>query len=148
MPVVFRSKSGKDPVKAITDLLRDVLPTRGAMQHAGELQIARIRARTLAGNDVDGQQFAPYSPQYAKKRQQAGKRSAPPNLRFTNRMLGSLNVEVRSERQFAIVVTDEEARAYGAANNYGSSRGLPARRWFDTSDEELGQMMTDLRKDK
>lgn len=148
MPVVFRSKSGKDPVKAITDLIRDVLPSRAAMQKAAEAQIARIRARTLAGQDVNGNEFAPYSPKYAKLRQKAGKSGAPPNLQFTNRLLGSLDVQVRSEKQFAIVITDEEAREYGAANNYGTSRGLPARRWFDTSDAELGQMMQDLRKDK
>ena len=55
----------------------------------GEKTIATIRARTLAGTDMNGHRFTPYSAAYARRRRAAGL-SATPNLSVSGRLLRSM----------------------------------------------------------
>ena len=55
----------------------------------GEKTIAVVRARTLAGTDMNGHRFAPYSAAYARRRRAAGL-SATPNLSVSGRLLRSM----------------------------------------------------------
>jgi hypothetical protein len=144
--VSFTSSTGTDPVRALDLFLAGTVnPSREAMEYAGQREITRIRTRTMAGTDVNGSPFAPYSPAYAKRRAKKGRSIAPVNLLMTGIMQTSLTVEIRGPKSFAIVEMNEEAKAYGRAHNEGApSRGLPQRRWFDTSPAELGEMTKDL----
>ena len=55
----------------------------------GGKTIAAIRARTLAGTDMDGHRFTPYSAAYARRRRAAGL-SATPDLTVTGKLLRSV----------------------------------------------------------
>ena len=55
----------------------------------GEKTVAVVRARTLAGTDMDGHRFAPYASTYARRRRAAGL-SAAPNLSVSGRLLRAM----------------------------------------------------------
>ena len=55
----------------------------------GEKTLAVVRARTLAGTDMNGHRFTPYSAAYARRRRAAGL-SATPNLSASGRLLRSM----------------------------------------------------------
>jgi ribosomal protein L16/L10AE len=144
MPVSFTTQGGKDPVQSIRDLIRDTLPKPEQMEASARQQIARILKRTASGVDVNGQAFAAYSPNYAKIRQKKGLRVSPPDLRVNGRLLDAMRVEVLNDHQFAIELENSEAGVIAAALNDGSGR-MPARHFFATSQDELKQMLRELR---
>ena len=57
-----------------------------------QFQRGNISRRTLKGLDFQGRNFAPYTPEYAEFRRQAG-RPLRPDLNFTGQMLGSMTVD-------------------------------------------------------
>jgi hypothetical protein len=75
----FTGPGGIDAAEHILRIARDVLPTEGDCLAAGAVLRSRIRERTFAGRDSDGNQFAPYSKRYAKYKASHG-RSTEPNL--------------------------------------------------------------------
>ena len=139
MPVILTAKNGMDPEDAVRKFIQDTLPTSSPtkMIAAGNKEIANIKARTAQGLDVDGQPFAPYTPAYAKQRAKLGLSTSPVDLRRTGELLDSMTVEVTGPREFAIVVTDLSSNVYGPPNN-------ARRRYFDSNEAELNEMMTEL----
>lgn len=52
----------------------------------------KIKNDVGQGKDIDGNQFAEYTPRYKKWREANNKRGTPPDLRLTGNMMDSLNV--------------------------------------------------------
>ena len=63
--VTFTDQDGNDPARSIIVYIRGVMPNQDDMQKAGDWLVAKRRQETLAGQDIDGASFAPYSPAYA-----------------------------------------------------------------------------------
>ncbi len=61
------------------------------MREVGALVTRLIRTRTMAGRDVTGQAFAPYTPDYAAKKAKEGLGTTP-NLTVSGRMLNDMGV--------------------------------------------------------
>ena len=143
--VTFTSSKGEDPQTVLASIVDSWRPTEEQMLYAAAKQITRIRTRTAAGRDVNGAAFPDYSPAYAKRRAKAG-RNATVDLTFSGKGLAAMAAEVHSADSFAIAYQDDEIATYMQAQNDGNER-LPARRFFDTSPEELNEMAVDLRSD-
>jgi phage gpG-like protein len=143
----FTGPGGRDPLQVIKEILVRNLPGVEDMERAGAGQISRIRERTQAGVDINGRQFARYSRRHAAARAKLGLRVSPPNLRMSGRLLDSLNVEVRDTTSFAIVITDPEARSYGAANHFGTGR-IPSRPFLGSNQNDIVAIFNDLRPSK
>ena len=83
MGVVIRRSFGRLPDLKLTD--------RETMRAIGELVRERITRRTLAGQDVEGQPFEPYSDGYAKRKSEA-LGTTRVDLAVSGEMLGGLTI--------------------------------------------------------
>ena len=111
----------------------------------GEKTIATIRARTLAGTDMDGHRFAPYSAAYARRRRAAGL-SGTPNLSVSGGLLRAMRWQRAGSITRIYVATSRRGRIsdYDLAriHHFGARAGrrhnaeIPSRPFFGlTSDE-------------
>ena len=83
----------------------------------GEKTVAVVRARTLAGTDMDGHRFTPYSSAYARRRRAAGL-SATPDLSVTGKLLRS----VRWQRAGSLTRVYVATSRRGKISNYDLAR--------------------------
>ena len=83
----------------------------------GGKTIATIRARTLAGTDMDGHRFTPYSAAYARRRRATGL-SGTPDLAVTGKLLRS----VRWQRAGALTRIYVGTSRRGRISNYDLAR--------------------------
>jgi phage gpG-like protein len=117
-----------DPVHQILLAAEAALPTRADLLFAGQLQIANIRKRTLAGLDVDGTPFVRYSAAYAdRKAKKVGKGLV--NLFGTahhTHMMNALQVIVDSDAEFGVgIYANEELAIRARVHNEGAT--IPTR---------------------
>lgn len=92
------------PVTVRLPRLDEIVPPasrKAILQHLALLQIGRIKRRTKAGKDVEGNSFAPYSLRYKEQRRRAGW-GMKPDLWLRGGMLGSLGVIEADERRAVI----------------------------------------------
>ena len=75
--------------------------TRAQMQEIGLLLRERIVRRTMAGQDAEGQPFAAYSPDYAKRKGEALGTDAV-NLSVSGEMLNNLAVVDVTDRSVTL----------------------------------------------
>lgn len=152
------TNNGTDPVATFRLAVRASKPTRGDLLFAGQLLVTAIRDRTLAGIDVDGAPFAPYSAAYAKRKTGAlghGRVDLFGADHHTH-MLNALQVVADSDEGFGVGIygndeLEKRARVHnegltvrtrlgtgkGKAKKGGrSSFAMPRRRWLDASDGE------------
>lgn len=90
-----------------------------------------IAQRTAKGVDVNGTDFIPYTKAYSAFRKKAG-RSERPNLMFTGRMIGSMQVKANARKGEIFFSRSEESKK-AAFNNQ-------RRRFFDLSNDELDRV--------
>lgn len=90
-----------------------------------------IAQRTAKGVDVNGTDFIPYTKAYSAFRKKAG-RSERPNLMFSGRMLGNMQVKANNRKGEIFFSRSEEGRK-AAFNN-------ERRRFFDLSSGELDRV--------
>jgi len=83
----------------------------------GEKTVAVVRARTLAGTDMDGHRFAPYSDSHAKRRRAKGL-SQTPDLSFSGKLLRAL----RWERNGSLTRIYVSTSRRGRISNYDLAR--------------------------
>ena len=69
-----------------------VLTTAEDMREVGLLVRERIYTRTISGIDVDGAPFAPYSPDYEKRKIAALGSASPVNLQVSGNMLNHMQI--------------------------------------------------------
>ena len=111
----------------------------------GEKTIATIRARTLAGTDMDGHRFAPYSAAYARRRRAAGL-SGTPNLSVSGGLLRAMRWQRAGALTRIYVATSRRGRIsdYDLAriHHYGARAGrrhnveIPSRPFFGLTSAE------------
>jgi hypothetical protein len=77
------------------------LATREDMESLGKLLIERIRRRTLAGQDAEGQPFAGYSAGYAKRKSDA-LGTTRVDLQISGELLNNLTVVDVTERRVTL----------------------------------------------
>ena len=73
----------------LTDLAQ---PTAEDMRQIGLMVRERIVRRTRQGLDADGMAFAPYSPEYAKRKAASLGSASPVNLTVSGAMLNQLQI--------------------------------------------------------
>jgi hypothetical protein len=102
-------------VKRFFDRLKARKPTafKKSLLEASQFQRGNITRRTLKGLDFQGRNFAPYTPEYADFRRQAG-RPLRPDLNFTGQMLGAMTIEASPSRgRIFFTRTAEGTKALG-----------------------------------
>lgn len=72
------------------------------LEKIANFQIGRIKRRTAAGLDVNGNPFAPYSARYAEQRRKSGRETDRVQLRLTSGMMDSITV-VSASAQRAVL---------------------------------------------
>ena len=87
-----------------------------------------IHKRTVAGKEVEGGSFKPYSKSYAKQRAEGG-RSAKPNLTWSGRMLSSISAKAGKDYG-KLSLTGREGLKAWANEQMG-------RDFFDISQKQL-----------
>lgn len=97
--------------------LREQLVGEETMTAIGEQAVAIIQGRTQSGRDADGQPFAPYDSDYAKRRAKKG-RSTRPDLTFTGNMLGAMASKFVSAGKALIVFNRGEEAQKAAGNSH------------------------------
>ena len=105
----------------------------------GEKTLAVVRARTLAGTDMDGHRFAPYSSAYARRRRAAGL-SATPDLAVTGKLLRSVRWQRAGALTRIYVATSRRGRIsdydlarihhFGARAGRRHNAAIPPRPFF------------------
>lgn len=75
---------------------------KALLAHIALLAVGRIKRRTNAGLDVNGQAFKPYSRRYATMRRKAGRTVTPVTLWLSGGMLGGMQV-VSSDENRAVI---------------------------------------------
>ena len=70
---------------------------RKALTQAADAALLTIRKRTESGRDINGATFAPYTPDYAKAKAEAGRNTAVPDLTLSSQMLRNMK-RIRVER--------------------------------------------------
>lgn len=160
----FSGPGGVDAATHILNLAAAARPTVAEVLYAGQRQETRIVQRTLAGKDVDGNSFAPYSPNYAKRKARAG-HSTTVNLFGTenhphmmNRIVvlvgtadllqlafqGEESVRARVHNEGASIRTRSAAAGRKKKKGRRSSFKMPRRHFWDASVAEVREMVNDL----
>jgi hypothetical protein len=109
------------------DLSLDVPDRKFWLQVATDAN-KEIHKRTVAGREVEGGSFKPYSKSYAKQRAEGG-RSAKPNLTWSGRMLSSISVKAGKDYG-KLSLTGREGLKAWANEQMG-------RDFFDISQKQL-----------
>ena len=65
MDAGFTTKDGRDAFESFRIFVESVTPQAEDLQKAGDWLVDKRRQETLGGRDVEGNGFAPYSPNYA-----------------------------------------------------------------------------------
>lgn len=103
----------------------------------------KIKQRTAAGADVNGQVFVDYSPGYAKKRLASGRRINPVDLMYTGDMLAQMTHEIPSFDPNSTEIFFRTKRAEDLAyfhNITGAGRGRVFREFFALNDGDINEL--------
>lgn len=129
----------EEAIKAIEEVADNAKPD-GIEEEVAEKIRKRIYDRTLAGRDVEGKAFAPYSAAYRNWLAATGAGSTGKvDLYFTGGMLESMSA--RGEKDKGVVYfassRGEELMLY----HMRGEGGLPQRQFFAVSDEDVEELM-------
>jgi len=110
--------------RGLDGLIRDVrkikngIPSKKNMEAISSTGITLIQARTQRGSDASGKRFKKYSKGYEKFRKKKG-RSSKPDLTFTGKMLGSMQVTKSKKRKATIGFSrvEESNKAFWNTDN-------------------------------
>jgi len=106
--------------------------TERQARQLAEDQISRIRERTRAGLDSNGQPFAPYTLEYSRTK------GITVDLEVTGEMLESLRV-IEANATGALIGVDGEPAVRAQAHQFGTGT-MPQRHWLGTTEDEQNQM--------
>lgn len=119
-----------------------LLPTQQDMKEMAGDAMNTIKKRTAEGRDVNGSEFASYSPLYGAYREKKGRTLNPVNLMFHGRMLGSMSVEgITNGARLFFRDRERSAIAYYHQTGQGDN---PQREFFGLSDSEMRQLTEKL----
>jgi len=100
---------------------------------AGAFALDRILERTLSGKDVDDMAFAPYSSEYARKK------DGRVDLYDSGDMLRSLKYQADSPTEATITCSSEIAEYH----EDGTTK-MPQRQFMGLSEKDVGDMMEEI----
>lgn len=104
-------------------------------------EATRMVLRTRQGKDVDGNSFAPYTPQYAKFRAKRGRRSTPVDLTFAGNMLAAITTKFERTRDKIV-----GRIFFNSAREATKARGNQEKRpFFGLSDEQVKRVIEKLK---
>ena len=83
---------------------------------AAQYALAIIRLRIAKGIGAEDRQMKPYTPEYAEKKQQLGRRAEIRDLTLTGRMLGGLHVAKKGPKLAAIEFADARSKVLALSN--------------------------------
>jgi len=109
------------------------------LNEMGEYLTTAIRYRTLAGKEIGGQPFAPYTERYRKFRLASG-RSGTPNLFFTGSMLNSMTYVSSLARDEVKVFFMEGTDRSGMSNPAKAFYLQNKRPFFGASAEDISKI--------
>ena len=85
--------TGIKGIQAKAKALQDTIFARPMMGDIGMFAMRAIKKRTLIGEDVNGLDFKPYNPMYAKERAKAGYSKKPVDLTRSGSMLSAMTAD-------------------------------------------------------
>lgn len=123
------------------------LPARVMKKIADTLE-RNIRKRTSQGIDAEGRAFAPYSKDYAKKRDKEGRPAHIVDLEFTGAMLRGLKSSINEDKGEVVLHFPDPEQALKASfhNEQGAGKNKVMRRFFELSHtdiEDVKKIVTD-----
>lgn len=106
-------------------------------------ELTRLQVKTRAGRDVDGKAFKPYTPQYAKRKADAGRNVGTPDLTFSGAMLNALTWSVERSGASKLIgrIFFSDARQVPKAHGNQAKR-----RFFGLAKEARARIMDRLKK--
>lgn len=105
----------------------------------------KIKQRTAAGADYNGEVFIPYSPAYALKRLKTGRNINPVDLMYTGDMLAQMAHEIPSFDPNSTQIFFRTKRAEDLAyfhNIVGAGRGRKFREFFGLNEGDINELHT------
>jgi hypothetical protein len=129
----------KDLIKKLDRLKLNNRQSQLLLDEIGSYMLPAIEIRTLAGKDVDGNAFKPYTPKYALFRLENNRQASPVNLKFSGTMLGAMTHEADSNkvRLFFLNVTDPSDTRVPAKAFFLNEQ----REFFAISDSERSKVL-------
>lgn len=109
------------------------------LNQLGNYLATAIKYRTLAGKEISGRPFLPYTEKYRLFRIRSG-RSGTPNLEFTGSMLGSLTYVPSVSREEVKVFFMEGGRQ-GVSNPAKAFYLQKKRPFFGASSEDIDELL-------
>ena len=155
----FTGPNGLSPMDHILNIAASVRPTVGDGLYAGEIARSKIRLRTQAGVDANGQPFAPYSARYKAIKQKKLGKADPVDLFGYEQHLHMLNAIVVTAggqtldngagapasganspiENFQVIIPTPEEAMRARTHNEGRGR-QPIRHFFDVNAEDIALM--------
>lgn len=161
--ITFTAPNGGDPSAQILQLKTALTPTVGDCLYAGHVLRTKVYKRTLAGTDVDGVAFSPYTEKYAARKSKelghgridlfgiGGKKDSFHMLSAVTVRAGGVSLSKDDtppdefqypppETEILVGVTgaaDVETRA--RVHNEGSTR-MPTRHWLGANADDINLM--------
>jgi len=125
--------------------IKKVFRNRALFERVGAFMKFSIDKRTSAGEDVQGNDFKPYSPLYAMFRKKTGHSTSKVNLRYTGSMMSALTYEATPEgvRIYFMPTHDKK----GVSNPMKAFFLNEEREFFGISKEEVELITAMVQKD-
>jgi hypothetical protein len=116
-------------------------------EYVGQLIIEKIRQRTEAGVDIDGDAFKAYSKKYIESLpfKAFGKDDGAVNMTLSGDMLGLMDI-IDSTRNVITIGWSDETNKLKAANHNGGYT-LPKRTFFGVTEKELKAIVNETEDD-
>lgn len=114
-----------------------------AMERARDVIIDDIREGSERGENPDGNPREPLSPEYRRRKADAGRRPIP-DFKYTNRAMQNLRGDVNDKR-IEFIFRDAEVSQYMQAHQRGEGF-MPERRVFPETEDMSSQRQRQLEK--
>lgn len=129
---VFFVLSGWNELEEKIKYIRKRLKGKKLLNEIGMFVLTTVKRRTLAGEDVSGNAFAPYSNGYALFRKKAGYQIDDVDLTLTGTMLSAMTYET----------TDDEVRAFFLPTKDSTGTSNPEKAFSLNQDREFFALST------
>ena len=120
------------------DEIVSVVQSKKLLSEIGSFELNKIKTRTLQGKDANGNDFDPYTDQYAKYREKAGYSTEPVDLFLTGSMSASMTFDTSGNQVelYFLNTTDKT----GARNPLKAFFLNQDRTFFALSKEDIKQI--------
>lgn len=114
---------------------------RRTMAQVGNFALLRIKERTLAGKDVHGKPFVPYSEKYMRFRKSKGRPTDDVDLFFSGGMMAAMQQRpIERGVQLFFASAQEAAKAHGHNTGFNGRNPSKKREFFALSDKDVNEI--------